>query len=259
MGTAQVQGSLWGARARDYAEVVEEAFEPLYEAVFDQATVGGGTMLLDVGCGPGLAAHLAARRGARVAGLDAAEASLVVARERTPEGDFRAGDLEELPWPDETFDVVTSFNAFQFAANIGNALQQARRVTRPGGRVAMAVWGRPEDCETVVTVSAVGKLLPPSPATPAEPPLSTPGRVEGLLQQAGLFPMAGGEVECAFEFPDIETAVRGLMSAAPMVAAARRIGDEAVERTVADSLARFRTAEGGYRQRNRFRYVVATA
>ena len=69
MGTAQIQGRLWGARARDYAAIAEGFFRPVYEAVFTAAGVGPGTRLLDVGCGPGLAAHLAAQRGAQVAGF----------------------------------------------------------------------------------------------------------------------------------------------------------------------------------------------
>jgi SAM-dependent methyltransferase len=242
---------------RDYAAIAEGFFRPLYEAVFTEAVVGTGTRLLDVGCGPGLAAHLAARRGAQVAGLDAAEASVAIARERTPQGDFRVGEMEELPWPDHTFDVVTSFNAFQFAADLRNALREARRVTKPGGRVAMVVWGREEDCETVRTVAAVSKLLPPPPTAPGQP-LSAPGRVEGLLQESGLAPLASAEVECVFAFPDLETAVRGLMSAGVMVAAARQVGAEPVQRAIAESLAPFRTEQGGYRQRNRFRYVIAS-
>jgi SAM-dependent methyltransferase len=195
MGTAQVQGSLWGARARDYADIVEGCYRPVYARVFTEAGVGAGTKLLDVGCGQGLAAQLAAQRGAQVAGLDAAEASLGIARERTPAGDFRAGEMEDLPWPDNTFDVVTGFNAFQYAADLVNALREAGRVARPGGRVAMAVWGRAEDCETVATISALGKLLPPPPpGAPGPFALSAPGRVEGLLQQAGLAPLARGEV-----------------------------------------------------------------
>jgi SAM-dependent methyltransferase len=260
MGTSQIQGSLWGARARDYAEIVEPFCRPLYEAVFQAAEVGAGTKLLDVGCGPGLAAHLAAQRGAQVSGLDAAEASLAIARERTPAGDFRAGEIEDLPWPDNSFDVVTGFNAFQYAADVVNALREARRVTRPGGRVAMAVWGRAEDCETVAVVAALGKLLPPPPAgAPGPFALSAPGRVEGLLQQAGLAPLSSGEVDCPFEFPDLETAVRGHMSAGPAAAAIRQAGAEAVAQAIAESLAPFRTGDGGYRQRNRFRYVMAAA
>ena len=47
MGTAQYQGSLWGTRARDYAEILEQFGRPLYEAVFDAAGVEAGTKLLD--------------------------------------------------------------------------------------------------------------------------------------------------------------------------------------------------------------------
>lgn len=258
MGTAQVQGSLWGTRAQDYAEILEQFVRPLYEAVFQRAEVGAGTWLLDVGCGPGLAAQLAAQRGAQVSGLDAAEPSLEIARERTPQGDFRTGEMEDLPWADNTFDVVTGFNAFQYAADVVNALREARRVARPQGRVAMAVWGRAEDCETFATITALSTFLPPPPpGAPGPFALSAPGRVEGLLQQAGLEPLTSGEVDCPFEFPDLETAVRGHMSAGPVAAAIRQAGTEAVQQAIAESLAPFRTSDGGYRQRNRYRYVIA--
>jgi len=260
MGTAQLQGSLWGARTRDYANIVEGFMQPVYERVLTEVGVGTGIKLLDVGCGPGLAAQLAAKRGAQVSGLDAAEASLEIARERTPEGDFRAGEMEDLPWPDNAFDVVTGFNAFQYAADLVNALREARRVARPQGRVAMVIWGRMEDCEIAATIAAVSKLLPPPPPGAGGPfALSAPGRVEALLQQAGLAPLTSGEVDCTLEFPDLEMAVRGHMSAGPQVAAAQRVGDEAVRQAVAESLAPFRLNGRGYYQRNRFRYVIAAA
>ena len=59
-----------------------------------------------------------------MSGLDAAEALLDVARKRTPSGDFRQGEMEELPFADGTFDVVTGFNSFQYAADPVNALRQ---------------------------------------------------------------------------------------------------------------------------------------
>lgn len=80
-----------------------------------------------------MAAALSATRGATVAGIDAAETMLDIARERTPTGDFRQGDLEALPFDDNTFDLVTGFNAFQFAGNPAQALQVAGRVTGPAG------------------------------------------------------------------------------------------------------------------------------
>ena len=69
---------------------------PAYKIVFDKTNVSRGTRLLDVGCGPGLAAQLAAKLGASVTGLDASEAELIIARERVPDGDFRQGEMEEF-------------------------------------------------------------------------------------------------------------------------------------------------------------------
>lgn len=259
MGTAQVQGALWGAQTRDYADLVEGMFCPAFEKVFSVAGVGRRTRLLDIGCGPGLAAMLAAQQGAEVAGLDASAASIAIACERMPQGDFRVGEMEELPWPDHTFDVVTSFNAFQFAADLVRALQEAKRVTRPGGRVALMVWGRPEECESMATTSAVSRLLPPAPPRPNGPSLATPEQTTAVLMQTGLTPLAGGEIDCTFDFPDLETAVRGMMSAGTMVAAVQHAGAEAVRKAIIASLLPFVTPAGGYRQRNRFRYFITSA
>lgn len=67
--------------------------------------------------------------------------------------------------------------------------------------------------------------------------------------RAGLAPLTGGEVDCPFEFPDLETALRGHMST----------GVAAVQQVIAESLAPFRLNGRGYCQRNRFRYVIALA
>src|SRR4051795_1044657 len=99
-GTGAKQSDLWGARPRDWAEVQEIQVRPLYDAVFDAVEVDQYTRMLDVGCGAGLAAQLASERGARVAGFDATEPLLEVARERVPDADFRSGDMEELPFDD---------------------------------------------------------------------------------------------------------------------------------------------------------------
>jgi SAM-dependent methyltransferase len=259
MGTAEIQGTLWGASARDYADLVEGMFCPVFEQVLAAAGVGRGTRLLDIGCGPGLAARLAAQRGAEVAGLDAAEPSIAIARARTPQGDFRVGEMEELPWPGHTFDVVTSFNAFQFAADLVHALQEASRVTRPGGQVALVVWGQAEACESMATIAAISKLLPPpAPPRPDAPSLATPEQTEAVLARAGLTPLTGGEVDCWFNFADLETAARGMMSAGIAAAAAQHVGVEAVRQAIITSLPPFATPMGGYRQRNRFRYLVAS-
>jgi hypothetical protein len=65
---------------------------------------------------------LAAKLGAQVSGLDATEPLLTIARERVPQDDFRTGEMEGLPYSNQTFDVVTGLNSFQFAASLGMCL-----------------------------------------------------------------------------------------------------------------------------------------
>ena len=132
-GSAARWGPLFGGRARDWAETWEGPRgwgTPVYKHVLDRVRIGSGTRVLDCGCGAGRFARMAADRGASVAGIDAAERLIEIAAERTSEGDFRVGDLEALPWPEDSFDVVTGFSAFQFADDKVRALMEARRVSR---------------------------------------------------------------------------------------------------------------------------------
>jgi SAM-dependent methyltransferase len=260
MGTAQVQGELWSAQARNWANSLERWHAPLYKSVFDRAGVSRGTHLLDVGCGAGLAAQLAAEFGARVSGIDAAPALIEIARERLPGGDFRVGDMEELPYTDASFDVVTGFNSFQHAANLVAALSEAKRVVRRGGRVAVVTWGRPEDCEHTAVFAAIRALLPQEARGTSSPfTLSEPGRLEALLEQAGLRADDSGEIASTFAWQDSDTAWKAISSAGPTVMAVRSAGEEQVRQAVLDSLLPFRTRTGGYREENTYRYVIATA
>lgn len=167
MGSAEVQGPLWGVSANDWAEIVEPDQIPYYEAALDAIEVRSGMRLLDVGCGSGLAMELAHKRGTTVSGLDAAEGLLAVARDRLPGADLRHGDVEALPYEDETFDAVTAFNSVQYATDPTAALREVKRVSRSRAPVAIATWGPVEQCEMRVVLGAIGSLLPPPPPGPA--------------------------------------------------------------------------------------------
>jgi ubiquinone/menaquinone biosynthesis C-methylase UbiE len=182
MGTAAMQAALWGARACDWAEVQEGVVLPLYEAVLNKTGIGAGTAVLDIGCGAGMFCELAARRGARVTGIDATAALIAIARERIPHGDFRVGEMEALPYAHSAFDVVTGFNSFQYAASPVNALREAGRVARTGAPVVIAVWGTPEDTEAAASLAALGSLMPPPPpGAPGPFALSQDGALEVLV------------------------------------------------------------------------------
>jgi SAM-dependent methyltransferase len=259
-GSAGVQGKLWGQRVDDWSELMEPANRELYPPVLAAAGVGTGTKLLDLGCGSGVAAEVATGLGAEVTGLDATAPFVAVARTRVPSARFHVGELEELQFADDSFDVVTGFNSFQYAANPARALSEARRVARPGGTVAIVTWGRPEACEAAATLAALGSFLPPPPpGAPGPFALSEPGALEELAHAAGLEPVGADEVEVAWEFEDEPAALRAMLSAGPAARAIEAGGEAAVAAAISRAIAPYRTATGGYSIENTWRYLLAAA
>ncbi|HXU68748.1 MAG TPA: class I SAM-dependent methyltransferase [Polyangia bacterium] len=258
-GTAEVNGRLWGAKARAWADIQEASARPLYLDVLALHAVGAGTAYLDVGCGAGLALQLAAERGANVTGLDASAALLDIARERVPAAELHVGELESLPFADDRFDVVTGFNSFQYAAQPLGALAQARRVAKPGGRVIIATWSPPDRTQAAAVLGALKPLLPPPPpGAPGPFALSDEAVLRKLASDAELTPGEVRDVDCPFVYPDVETGVRGLGSAGVAERAARHSGADAVDAAHRAVLEKFRRADGSVFIANAFRYLVAT-
>jgi len=256
MGSATVQGQLWGTGPHDWAEVIEPMMRPVHLATLTALGPLSGLSLLDAGCGAGLALLLAVEQGARVSGLDASAALLDVARGRLPDADLRVGDIEELPYDDATFDVVTAYNSIQYAFDPKTAVAELARVARPGGRVAIEVWGEAARCETEVFFARLRELAAPPPGTAAPLAVSEPGVVEGLLTAAGLEPYATGEADCPFIFPNLDAGWRGQCSAGPLQRVIQLVGAETVREAFDEVHARYRQPDGSYRQENVFRYVI---
>src|SRR6266545_6378537 len=168
-GSAHRWGPLWGARPGDWA-LSEDQQVPTYEAALERVDLEPGQLVLDVGCGVGAFLQLVSGRGARPYGLDASAALVEVARQRLPDADLRVGDMEQLPYEDETFDLVTGFNSFFYANDFVAALREAGRVAKPGAPVVIQVWGPHErnDLETMKEI--VRPFMPPRP--PDAPPES---------------------------------------------------------------------------------------
>ncbi len=258
-GSAAKWGPLWGVRARDWA-ADEELQVPTYEAAIRRVGISPGQRVLDIGSGAGVFLRLVADRGAEAFGLDASDALVEIARERVPEAHLRAGEMEALPYEDDTFDLVTGFNSFFFAADLVAALREARRVAKPGAPVVIQVWGPPErnDLEAMKQV-ARRYAPPPPPDAPPPPKLWQPGVLEGLASEAGLEPEAAFDTSYSFEFVDAETLGRLLM--APM-GLAELVGPEReqeVRREIVEALAPYRRPDGSYRLRNEFHFLIARA
>jgi ubiquinone/menaquinone biosynthesis C-methylase UbiE len=262
-GSAAIQGDLWGERAGDWADVMEGWNGwgiPLYRQVLERLNVGPGTDLLDVGCGAGRFCRIAADRGARVSGIDATTAFIDIAQERTRGGDFRVGDMQALPWPDGSFNVVAGFNSFFFGADLVGALREARRVARAGAEVAMTVFGRPEECESTPMFAALGQLLPgESGESDGGPALYEEGVLESLAQKAGLVPREAGYLEVVEEYPDLETLLRGYLAHGSIVKAVRSAGEQPVRDALADGVRALMTTSGGVRIEDEYRFLIATS
>jgi len=256
-GTAPTQGPLWSERAEDWASVHEHNLTPVYNAVLDLVHAGPGVAILEVGCGGGTALKLAAERGARVAAIEAASAFVEITRRRVASADVRIGDLQFLPFDDEAFDVVLGFNAFQYAADVGAALAEAHRVLRPGGLIAMLVWGPQEECEIASHLISLRPLMPPPPPDAPGPfALSQPGVLRALVAGAGFDVEMVADAAGPFAYASEEVALRGLMSSGPCVNVARRAGADAVANAIRDGIAPYRQADGSYRFQNTWRFAI---
>ena len=263
-GSASRWGPLFGARAHDWAETWEGPSgwgTPVYEHVLDRAHVGPGSTVLDCGCGAGRFPSMAADRGAEVAGIDASGELIDVAGGRTPEGDFRVGDLEALPWESDAFDLVTGFSSFQFADDKVRALSEAGRVSRDLTAVIIP---------TRVASSGIASVF--KPLFPLFPPaaldgmrhsgmfaLSEPGRLDEALADATLTVVEDDEIEFPVTFDSVDSAARAFLGAGPMALAIGRSGEEAVVAAVRASLRPFTDSDGHVSLPAWYRVVLARA
>jgi ubiquinone/menaquinone biosynthesis C-methylase UbiE len=88
-----------------------------------------------------------------------------LARTRLPHADLRVGEMEQLPYQDDSFDLVTGFNSFFFANDIAGAMREAGRVAKPGASVVIQVWGPHQKNDLEAMKEIARPFLPPRPPT----------------------------------------------------------------------------------------------
>jgi len=148
------------------------------------AGIRAGARVLDVACGTGVVAVTAARRGARVSGLDLTPELLAVARDNARiagvEIDFHDGDIEDLPFEPDAFDIVVSQYGHIFAPRPEVAVAEMLRVLKSGGTIAFSTW--PPDLYVGRLFTLVARYMPPAGVTMPSPALwGDPNIVRGRL------------------------------------------------------------------------------
>jgi ubiquinone/menaquinone biosynthesis C-methylase UbiE len=187
-GIKQGQKAMWSiGDYPDLAKRIEDVAERLVEAVGARA----GMRLLDVATGSGNVAIAAARAGASVTGLDLTPELLDAARRRAGESGVEVrwveGDAEELPFADDSFDLVTSCFGAMFAPRHERAAAELARVARPGGTIGVAAW-TPEGLNGRL-FKTVGAHMPPPP-----PELKSPTMWGEEAHMRSLFADSGAEL-----------------------------------------------------------------
>ena len=153
-----------------------------------RASARPGKELLDVACGTGVVAVTAARRGAKVSGLDLSPVLLERAQHNASVAavdiDFIEGDAEALPYPDGSFDVVVSQYGHIFAPRPAVVLKEMLRVLKKGGRLAFSTWP-PEHFTGRMFSFLAGYLPPPPPGTEAPAPAALWGDPNIVRERLG--------------------------------------------------------------------------
>jgi SAM-dependent methyltransferase len=193
--------SMWAAVATgwgEHADFVDQRGRALTDKLLDLAGPQPGERVLELACGPGGLGLAAAERvgpeGAVVLSDVASEMTAIAARRAAERGldnvTTAVLDIEHIDQPDASYDVVLCREGLMFALDPGQAAREIRRVLRPGGRLALAVWGPRERNPWLGTVldsvsAQIGAPVPP-PSIPGPFALENAGKLGALLSDAGL-------------------------------------------------------------------------
>jgi ubiquinone/menaquinone biosynthesis C-methylase UbiE len=257
MGSKVIQAELWNRSAHDWASLQEKTSLPCYEYILEKLPVMAGENLLDAGCGSGYFSQLAHRRGARVTGLDASEKLIEEAKKREPGLSFICGDIESLPFPDKSFQSVCALNSIQYAENTSDALLELRRVLTEKGKLVTMIWGNKEDCQAFAYLKALGSCMPPSPGSGGPFLLTENHMLQDKLKDAGFKLLHEIDLPCSMNYPDLNIAMRGLLSAGPSSKAIGYSSYEKVYEAVSGALKPYIQNDGSVRLENKFRIVFS--
>jgi ubiquinone/menaquinone biosynthesis C-methylase UbiE len=201
---------MWAAVARGWGEhvdYVDARSAPITDALLDLARVGPRMRVLELACGPGSVGIAAARRvgpDGEVVLSDVVSEMTEIAAERASSLGLenvttRVLDLESIEEPDGSYDALVCREGLMFATDHSRAARELRRVLRPGGRCALAVWGpRERNPWLSILLDALGAQLGapvPPPGVPGPFSLSDPHELRELLSRAGLSEIEVGELD----------------------------------------------------------------
>ena len=251
------QADLWNNIAENW-RIQEVGAQPIYEAIIAMLDLQEGRSILDVGCGTGFFLSLAEASLVALVGIDLAESQLKVAERYLPSATFIAANAEALPFADASFDYVVANNSVQFCPHPDKALAEIYRVLKPGGMTSIMVWDEPQKSDAFTYFKTFYAITGQPMETSIPFNLSGKGMINELLQKAGFKVGAAQSVMCPRTYPDIDTALKGILASGPAMNAIRKSSTEIVTQGVVDALKPFMQPDGSCKINNVFVFTTAT-
>lgn len=255
----------WNLVADAYRSNITPHFEKYASELLSLVPLDPTMHVLDVACGPGTLSFLAAPRVGHVSAIDFAPNMLEQLRTRVREAGVRnlsaeLMDAQHLTFHDGTFDAVFCSFGMMFVPDRARALEEMRRVLRPGGRVAIATWSTIDKRPLMQLAFAAARDALGAP-TPPKGPLQSIEECEGELRAAGFHDPIARTFDEDAVFPSVDAYWKALMSGgAPMAVMRATMTVDAwhsVERRVLQAL-RERVGEGELRLSAEAILTVAT-
>ena len=254
-GFADFEQQGWEEVSHDYAHWFVPLTRQSVEPLLDAAGVEASSRVLDVATGPGVVAAGAVTRNADVTGLDFAAEAIEIARRNVPSASFQVGDAQAMPFADQTFDAVICAYGIMHMPNPDLALAEMRRVLKPDGQLALAVWEAPAETNGFgLLFQAIKSHGSVDVDLPHGPDFFQFGSVEKLIDAMTTRGFAKARAETlpqnwSFANSDgyIASIVDGTVRSRGLLNAQTRADREAIEAALRKGLQKFQQDAGDYR------------
>ena len=263
----RVQRYGWDLASDHYEALWQTQLADARSELLVRTALRAGEKVLDVACGTGQVSFAAARAvgpTGRIVGVDVSGRMIDAARKRAETGqvvntNFLRMDAEQLGLPDGQYDAALCALGLMYLPYPERALNEMRRVLRPGGRLALAVWGSQSKCGWSSLCPIVDAEVS-SDVCPLFFRLGQPDALVNLCAQARFENIEQHRVVATLNYADADEACRAAFVGGPVALAWSRFNDEARQRVRTRYIESISGSqhEGGYRIPAEFVVVIAT-